>query len=164
MNSTIIFHVRLVVKEIVVANTHTVRIENIPEDAMEAFRIHAKAKKTPLDVLINWCVDALGYAHSHRTGTFYWQPDGVEDWDAEELPTDGIFGGKVEHLTMNFTKSAYKALLAVEEKLGCGNEMVLARAACLAPYFERRGGVLLFGTIRNGKHLHRLSVVVIRPN
>lgn len=119
-----------------------VRIEGVPGAAMAAFKAASDRTGESQTDVINWCLAML--SRSYPNSPFYWAPgDGGALVRVSEEPLVG--GRPGSHLTVNLLPRALQGLGNSRSRYRCDDDGVLARAARLAEYYDRRDGQLGYG-------------------
>ena len=133
-----------------------VRVEGVPDAAMAAFKAAADRSGESQTDVINWCLSML--SRSYPRSQFYWTPgDGGALVRVPEEPL--VSSGSQTTLTVNLLPLALQGLSNSRSRYRCEDDGVLARAAHLAVYYDRRDGQLGYGFVAGNAvitvaHLH----------
>lgn len=123
--------------------------EAVPDDAMKVINAaHNRTSESKTDI-INWCLIMFG--KPGPTWSFYWLPRGSQRpiW----IDVAPMTSTTATRLTVNLTRRAWTALAMLRQRYRCEDHEVLARAAWLATYFDRRDGHLTCGFAAGGQRV-----------
>ncbi len=132
--------------------------EAAPDDALALIsQANDRTAESKTDI-INWCIYTLGRARP--THGFYWIPQGsTEPIKIDLTPVTSTSTTKV---TVNLSRHAWTALAECRQRFRCEDDDVLARAARLAAYYDRRDGRLGHGYVAGGQRAYARLLHIVR--
>lgn len=121
-------------------------IEDVPGNALDLFRQEALRSGNSVTDTINWCLIRL--ARPSPRSTFYWVENHERsDESLTAISCDPVAGGTPTELTVNLTTAAKRALDQSKTRYRSDEASVIARAAQLAAYIDRKDGRLAYGIV-----------------
>ena len=127
-----------------------VTIADVPNNALVAFRRASALRDASMTDVINWCLQIV--AEPGPLSALYWvENHGKDNERVTKIELTPIPPGDPNTLTINLLEKAAQALSLATQRYRCDEAGVLARAAWLAVYFDRRDGRLAYGRYYRGR-------------